>query len=445
MRMQKGICMELDGDRSVYMLADGSFVTGKPTTGTSVGEEAYFEVIGNASRKRRFKPLAMPLIASVAALFLLISSWMLPAQEAYGYVQVESNPGIELGVDDEWHVISLRELNEDGKQLIAQLADWENRELETVLENVLALSVDEDTEHVTITTVQEGDETDAAIKVEKIALAALFAGSNRQLHVHMKEANKKQWRKAKEQQMPVAKLVEKDRTFTAPQGPRNDVQPARNKGKQEKEAPNGHTVPSKAETPAIQKPQPKNEEPASRGKSNPEKTPKAEDKKKTAPANKNSGKPKDNGPKVPVGQKGSKKAEPPEPAKPKNPNAGKGNNSGKPKAETKPKKEKPSSGKNKSVQPKNDKGNPGNTKPGEKKSNNGNGKDKGRDNGRDNGKEKSSNNGNSPKSNGTKTTEPGSLKPEQAKPPAKEKGFPDASKAEEKNKPDAEKQERNNQ
>lgn len=443
MRMQKGICMELDGDRSVYMLADGRFVTGRPTEGTLVGEEAYFETVGNALKKRRFKPLAMPIIASVAALFLLISTWMLPAEEAYGYVQVESNPGIELGVDDEWHVISLRGLNEDGKQLIAKLLEWENRELEVVLENVLALSVDEDTEHVTITTVQEDNETDAAVKVEKIALAALFAGSNRKLHVHMKEANKKQWRKAKEQQVPVARLIEKDRTFTAPHGQRNDVQPAQNSETQGKEAPNGHTVPSKAENPDNPKPQPKSENPATRGKSNSEKTQKAESKTKPTAENKNSVKPRDSRPQAPTGQKGPQKSENPESAKPKNPNAGKGNNSGNSNTETKTKKENPSSGKNKADKPKNDngKGSTVNKKTDEKKNKNGNGKDKGRDSS----KGKNNSNGNSTKSNGTKTAEPNSIKPEQAKPSAKEHEALDASKDKGKKKPETEKQDKNKQ
>ncbi|MFK8793655.1 anti-sigma-I factor RsgI family protein [Planococcus plakortidis] len=430
MRMQKGICMELDGDRSVYMLADGRFVAGRPTEGTSVGEEAYFEILGTASGKRRFKPFAMPLIASVAALFLLISTWMLPAQEAYGYVQVESNPGIELGIDDEWHVISLRELNEDGKQLIARLADWENRELETVLENVLALSVDEDTEHVTITTVQEEDETDAIAKVEKIALAALFAGSNRQLHVHMKEANKKQWRKAKEQQVPLAKLIEKDRTFTAPPGQRNDAQPAQNSRTQEKQVPKGHTVPSKAETPAVPENQPKRDEGASRGESKSDKAQKAETKANPAAGNKNGEILKDPAPQTPAGHKGAKKAEKPEPAKPKNPNAGKGNHSGKAKAESKPKKENPSSGKNKSGQPKNNKGNSGGKETGEGKSKNGNGNDKGKEKGETR----------PAKTDGAKTAEPNGLKPGQSKPSAKEHGSSAASKAEKENKPQSEKQ-----
>lgn len=430
MRMQKGICMELDGDRSVYMLADGNFVTGRPTEGTLVGEEAYFETVDNTLKKRRFKPVALPLIASVAALFLLISTWMLPAEEAYGYVQVESNPAIELGVDDEWNVISLRELNDDGKQLIAKLADWENKELEVVLENVLALSVDEDTEHVTITTVQGDEETEATNNVEKIALAALFAGSNKNLRVHLKEANKKQWREAKEQQVPVAKLIEKDRTFTSPHEQESDVQPAQNKDAQEKQAPNSRKAPSKAEDPAISEAQPKNE-PSSSGNNKAEKTQKPDTQAKPVPEKKTNDKPKEPASKAPAAQKQPKKPEKPEPAKPKNPNAGKDNNSGNSKTKPKPKKENPYSGNNKAKQPPKDnkgKGSPVDNKPEKKNSKNGNFNSN------------SNNSGNSSKANGAKKAEPKDLKAEQSKPPVKKKDASDSPKASEKQNPKAGKQ-----
>ena len=412
MRMQKGICMELDGDRSVYMLADGSFVTGRPTAGTVVGEEAYFEPAKVSNR--RFKPFVIPLIASVAALFLFISTWVLPTDEAYGYVQVESNPGIEIGVDDEWQVISMRDLNEDGKRLMAKLADWENEEFEAVLQNVLALSVDENTEHVTITTVQEGDGTDATVKVEQIALAALFTGSNQELQIHLKEANKKQWREAKEQQVPVARLVDKDRTFTSPRSQQNDAQPAQNEDIKVKQAPEGQNTPAKAQQPEPPKVQPENEPAAT--DTNKTENPQKPDTPSNPAAEKNN-KVKEPAAKAPAAPKETKKPEKPAPAKPKNPNAGKGNNSGNSKAETKPKPETPSSDKNKAEQPKQDsknKANPVPGKPKEQEDKTGKGEDKGNNgnngnssnNGKGNSNSNSNNSGHSSKADKGKAIKP---------------------------------------
>lgn len=392
MQMQKGICMELDGNRSVYMLADGRFVTGKPTAGTVVGEEAYFEPVKVSNR--RFKPFAMPLIASVAALFLFISTWVLPADEAYGYVQVESNPGIEIGVDDDWQVISMRELNEDGKRLIAKLADWENEEFETVLQNVLNLSVDEDTEHVTITTVQEGDGTDATVKVEQIALAALFTGNNRALQIHLKEANKKQWREAKEQQVPVARLIEKDRTFTSPRSQENDVQPAQNEGIKEKQELEDQEPPAKVQQPEPPKAKKENE-PTSINSNKEEKSKKADTQSKPASDKNDNNKVKEPAVKVPAAPKETKKQEKPEPVKPKSSNAGEGNNSGNSKAKTKPKTEPPS----KAEQPKQESKSKGNSVPGKPKDQE-NKQDKGKGNSNNNGKENSNSNNNGKSNNG---------------------------------------------
>ncbi|WP_271853016.1 anti-sigma factor domain-containing protein [Planococcus maritimus] len=412
MQMQKGICMELDGDRSVYMLADGRFVTGKPTADTVVGDEAYFEPVKVS--KRRFKPFAMPLIASVAALFLFISTWMLPTDEAYGYVQVESNPGIEMGVNDDWHVISMRDLNEDGKQLIAKLADWENEEFEAVLQNVLSLSVDEDTEHVTITTVQEGDGTDATVKVEQIALAALFTGNNQALQIHLKKANKKQWREAKEQQVPVARLIEKDRTFTSPRSQENDVQPAQNEGIKVKQEPEEQEPSAKVQQPEPPKAKKENE-PASTNSNKEGKTKKPDTQSKPGSNNNDNKKVKEPAVKVPTAPKETKKQEKPEPVKPKNSNAGKGNNSGNSKAQTKPKKEPPSSSNSKAEQPKQDsqsKGNPAPDKPKDQgnklnkgKDNSNNSNSNGKDNS-NNGKGNSNTNSNSSKSDKEKTKKP---------------------------------------
>ncbi|MGM0897702.1 MAG: anti-sigma-I factor RsgI family protein [Bacillota bacterium] len=320
MRLQKGICIELDGDHSVYMLADGRFVNGRPKEGTAVGEEAYFECLQNEKTARhRLKPLALPIIAAVAIMFLAFSTWMLPAEEAYGYVQIESNPGIELGVDDEWRVISVRELNEDGKQLIGRLADWENQSLEDILKKVFALSIDEETEHVTITTVQGEEDTEATINVEQIALATLFAGSNRNLHLHLKEANKKQWRKAKRQQVPVAQFVDNDRTFTSPHKQNNDVQPAQNEDsrldKVEQNKAGSEAVPNLTEN----SPAPKVE--ADKNSVSPSK----ESEPETSPAPADKGKP--DAPKAPSIKEPEKAPKPPaakkEPSKPKEPSAGK--------------------------------------------------------------------------------------------------------------------------
>lgn len=381
MRMQKGICIELDGDRSVYMLADGRFVTGRPQQGTAVGEEAFFESLSTTPtmKRRRATMFTMPIIATVAIVMLVFSTFLMPEQEAYGYVQVESNPGIELALDDERQVISVRELNADGRQLIEQLDKWENGTLEDVLKNVLALSISDDTEQVTITTVQEQGDTKTISTVEQITLAALTDNADKTLHIHLKEANKEQWRQAKEQQVPVGQFAKNNRTYSSPAYEDNEVQPARN-GDEEIEKADGErdqADESEQENPDVESRDAQPNDPSSAKPPNDagNAQPVPAEKPKPVEPKEHNGNKHESKPQAPATKKDDAKPEKPSPEKPKNPNAGKGNNSAPAKPETAPgKKENPADHKSNENQktPQPNKDNKLKDQPQDKQSNNGN-------------------------------------------------------------------------
>lgn len=378
MRMQKGICIELDGDRSVYMLADGRFVTGRPQKGTAVGEEAFFESLSTTptTKRRRATMFTMPIIATVAILMLVFSMFMMPEQEAYGYVQVESNPGIELALDDERQVISVRELNADGRQLIEQLDEWENGTLEDVLKNVLALSISDATEQVTITTVQEQGDTKTISTVEQITLAALTDNADKTLHIHLKEANKEQWRQAKEQQVPVGQFAKNNRTYSSPASEDNEVQPARNGGEEIEKADgkSGQAGESEQENSDVDSRDAQPDDPSSAKPSNDagNTQPVPAEKPKPAAPTENKSNKHESKPQAPATKKDDAK---PSPAQPKNPNAGKGNNPTPGKSKTAPgKKEIPADHKSNENQktPQPNKDNKLKDQPQDKQSNNGN-------------------------------------------------------------------------
>ncbi|MFC4712613.1 hypothetical protein [Planococcus dechangensis] len=352
MRMQKGICIELDGDRSVYMLADGRFVTGRPQEGTVVGEEAFFESLSSTTMKRRrARIFTMPIIATVAIVMLIFSTFMMPEQEAYGYVQVESNPGIELALNDERQVISLRELNADGRRLIEQLDKWENGTLEDVLKNVLALSISDDTEQVTITTVQEQGDTKTISTVEQITLAALTDNADKTLHIHLKEANKKQWRLAKEQQVPVGQFAKNNKTYSSPAFEDNKVQPARNEDedieKADGDGESGQADKTEQENPDVeskdaQPGNPSSAKPFNETKDTNDLQPVPVEKPKPAAPKENNSNKHESKPQAPATKKDDAQPAKPSPEQPKKPNAGTGSNSAPKKTETVPsKKESP--------------------------------------------------------------------------------------------------------
>lgn len=208
MRMQKGLCIELNDKSSIFLGPSGEFVEGKPVGEMAVGDQGYFYPRQAAARKKRqmLNPVMAPVIAAlaVAALFLSV---LLPEPEAYAYVQVQVNPGIELGIDDDCKVISVRGLNEDGNEMIERLPEWEDHPLEEVLGTVVSLSLKKTTDEIVITTVASEEDrlADEAIADSVLAISAKAVTEN--ITVRLKEASKKQWRSSVEKQIPVGQMI----------------------------------------------------------------------------------------------------------------------------------------------------------------------------------------------------------------------------------------------
>lgn len=208
MRMQKGLCIELNDEYSIFIGPNGEFVHGKPARETAVGEESYFYPKQEVAAKKRkaAKPVWAPVVAFLAVAVLFLSV-LLPEQEAFAYIQVQVNPGVELGIDEQYEVVSIRELNEDGRMLIEELGEWEHHSLGEVLDEVVDLSLKASTDEIVITTVADDVDqiADAAVVDSVMAISAkVMAGD---VAVRLKEASKKQWRASIEKSVPVGQLI----------------------------------------------------------------------------------------------------------------------------------------------------------------------------------------------------------------------------------------------
>ncbi|AIY06028.1 hypothetical protein Plano_2063 [Planococcus sp. PAMC 21323] len=228
MRKQSGICIKSKKNRSIFLKSDGQFVKGTPVGNPAIGEEAFFYPLEKRPAIRILPTLA-PITAAVAAIVLFMSALVFPVEEAYGYVQVQINPGVELGIDKDYKVISIRELNNDGRDLIHQMGDWENDSLSTVLNRVLHLAVKDETRDITITAVEEGNYK-AEKTIKNIILALSLELENKQVAIQMKQATKEQWRHAKENQIPVGQMIKKAETV------KNQVEPKEQLLQQEKQS-----------------------------------------------------------------------------------------------------------------------------------------------------------------------------------------------------------------
>ncbi|WP_142826161.1 anti-sigma-I factor RsgI family protein [Planococcus soli] len=223
MRIQSGICIELNDDRSIFLVKNGGFVKGTPTGNPAIGEEASFYPV---ERKRavRWQPVMAPVVAAIAAIALFMSVLVFPVEEAFSYVQVEINPGIELGINDRYEVVSIRDLNTDGNELIHELGEWENVSLQDVLNKVFELAVTEHTEQITITSVEE-DSSKQDQSIKKVVMAVSSIVENDKVTIQMKEATREQWRQSKEDLVPVGQMIEKVETLKVKEEPEVQVPP----------------------------------------------------------------------------------------------------------------------------------------------------------------------------------------------------------------------------
>lgn len=131
MRKYRGIVCEKKASYTVFLTENGEFLRGVPLIAdVQIGEEAAFHLIASTTSKRRMKPIfiAPALIAAILLLFL-VASWFPKATPAYAYLQVEGDSTLEIGVDDEGNVISLRSL--DKKQV--EIDEWEGLPVEIVI------------------------------------------------------------------------------------------------------------------------------------------------------------------------------------------------------------------------------------------------------------------------------------------------------------------------
>ncbi|ANU10384.1 hypothetical protein A1A1_15268 [Planococcus antarcticus DSM 14505] len=211
MRIKSGICIELNHDHSIFLIKNGQFVLGTPASNSSIGEEVSFYPL-EKKRLLHWNPVMAPVLAAAAVFILFMSALLFPEEEAFSYVQVEINPGIELGIDDRYEVVSIRDLNSDGGELIDQLDDWENDSLFDVLNRVFELAVTEQTKQIVITSVGE-DSSESEQSIEKVVLAVSSIVESDKVAIQMKEATREQWRQSKKNLIPVGQMIEKAETL----------------------------------------------------------------------------------------------------------------------------------------------------------------------------------------------------------------------------------------
>ncbi|WP_157950912.1 anti-sigma factor domain-containing protein [Peribacillus acanthi] len=141
--MRKGIIMEVDNHFVTLLTPEGEFLKSKKTYREQpymIGEEITFSpVLKNKVNKWSHFSGTKTLIAGMVACMILFFS-LFPAfnkDEAYAYMTIEVNPGVEMALDKNLHVIKLRALNKEGKSIVEGIKDWEDKSATTVSHLIL--------------------------------------------------------------------------------------------------------------------------------------------------------------------------------------------------------------------------------------------------------------------------------------------------------------------
>lgn len=272
MNTKKGIVFEHTPSYSIFLTEDGRFQKGIPVSSSVlVGEEIEFQPY--PSMVQKFLPAKKawmaPVIAAVAIIFMFFSV-LLPAQSnVLAFVQVDINPSVELGIDEDGDVQHFIGLNEEGVILKREISFWKGKSLSNVLSTIVDSSkISNQEDPIEVTTIyQERIHHESLENIITIAVAE----STKKLAtkpIHIKEATIEERMKANEKGVSVDQFkqnIQKEKSSEPTKQKSPKVKPEKNQPK----APNkkDDTEKSKGKT---KKPDPKDDDTKnSKGKNNP--------------------------------------------------------------------------------------------------------------------------------------------------------------------------------
>ncbi|PGU12140.1 hypothetical protein COD21_06435, partial [Bacillus cereus] len=140
--MNKGIVMDIKKHNVVVLTPNGEFITFKRKAHSyMIGEEIPFNK--QEQRVPRFSmfPFLKPASLLVACfLCALLFFYNQPEEKVFAYVSVDINPSLEASVTKDLRVIDLRACNDDGRRILKELKQWENKYLQDVIRTIIRQS-----------------------------------------------------------------------------------------------------------------------------------------------------------------------------------------------------------------------------------------------------------------------------------------------------------------
>ncbi|MEH6948706.1 anti-sigma factor domain-containing protein [Bacillus sp. JJ634] len=136
--MKKGIVLSVTKRHITLLTPEGEFVRRNRDNGVyEIGDEVTIIPVERTFPISSKKIAVIGTFASACLLFFSIIA-VQPSTHVAAYMTIDVNPSVEIGVDDDLDVIELKGLNDEGKRVVNKLGLWENKELSTVTENIVA-------------------------------------------------------------------------------------------------------------------------------------------------------------------------------------------------------------------------------------------------------------------------------------------------------------------
>ncbi|MGE7883637.1 anti-sigma-I factor RsgI family protein, partial [Bacillus sp. NPDC094077] len=140
--LNKGIVMDIKKHSVVVLTPNGEFITCKRKADSyMVGEEISFDE--QEQRASRFsipsflKPASLLIACFLCALLFFYNQ---PEEKVFAYVSVDINPSVEVSITKDLRVIDLQACNDDGRRILKELKQWENKQLQDVIRTIIKQS-----------------------------------------------------------------------------------------------------------------------------------------------------------------------------------------------------------------------------------------------------------------------------------------------------------------
>lgn len=212
----RGIIVEQNNENVTILTPDGQFIRGV-AEGQDVGSEVLVTPL--LSQKRSYQSAGRKSIPAItvlaAALLLVLASLFLPFKEtALAFIQLEVNPSVEFGIDQEGKVRELAALNDDGAALIRELESWSGKEVTKLISLIFDEYAEPDRE-LAVTTVRTGDEKLAAALDRTLRFIEGAAGEEGML-LRLSEAEPEMHERSREEGIPISRLIQQDKKSVEP-------------------------------------------------------------------------------------------------------------------------------------------------------------------------------------------------------------------------------------